>query len=52
VKEVDMAARISVALALLALLAIGSVGKAQRLDYEVWTVDQADAGNGGDRLYI
>ena len=47
-----MAGRFPIALALLALLATLSPTGAQPVGYEVWAVDQADAANGGDRLYI
>lgn len=47
-----MAARVLIALALLSLVTTGTAAEAEPMGYEVWVVDQADAANGGDRLYI
>jgi len=47
-----MKAQVLFALALMSLLAFGTTTQAAQPQYELWTVDQADAANGGDRLYV
>ncbi len=44
--------RVLLGLALLSLLGLGYLTNVAAQDYEVWSVDQADAEKGGDRLYI